>query len=416
MQAYREKLKERFLRYVAVDTAADEGADCYPSSKGQLQLGNILAHELRELKTENVTISPYGIVSATLPANESGIPAIAWLAHMDTSPESPGCGIKPQIIESYQGGDIPLTGNPDKVIKVEDTPQLQDMIGKTLITTDGTTLLGGDDKAGIAIIMTTVDYLIKHPEVKHGPIRIVFSCDEEIGKGVDHLSVEEIDAVAGYTLDGESELMIEAETFSADVATVTVRGKNIHPGLAKNRMVNAIRIASEFISRMPRQTMSPETTEGLEPFMHPYSLTGGVESSSFKIILRSFETADLEKQGQILHAIAESLLAEFPKCEIDIDIKKQYRNMREGMHKEPRAVEKAKQAIKNLGYEYKMTSIRGGTDGSQLTELGMPTPNLSAGMHNFHSPLEFACLDEMETAVQVLIELAKCWAEEKTDA
>ena len=408
---WKEELIRRLKAYVAVDTAAIEGAATYPSSQGQFELGKILAEELKQAGASDIEINEFGIVSAMVKGNVPNAPTIAWLAHLDTSPESPGCGINPQIIESYQGGDIVLPGDPSKVIRLEDTPQLKGMIGKTLITTDGKTLLGGDDKAGIAVIMTVVNHLNNHPEIPHGPIRIIFSCDEEIGCGADHLKTEEIGAVAGYTLDGEGENMVESETFSADLATVTITGKNIHPGLAKGRMVNAIRLASAFVDRMPRHSLSPETTEGKDGFLHPYSIEGGVDSCTIKIILRSFEAEELKTQASLLQGIAAGLRAEFPKCKIEINIKRQYRNMREGIEKEPRVVEKAVQALKNLGRSPEMKSIRGGTDGSALTEMGLPTPNLSTGMHNFHSPLEFVCVDEMNSAVEMLIELAKCWSE-----
>jgi tripeptide aminopeptidase len=409
-QLWKDELLKRFLSYVAIDTAAVEDADTYPSSEGQFELGKVLASELREMGAEDVEISSFGIVSATIPGNVPDAPVFALLAHMDTSPESPGCGIKPQIIENYQGGDLILPGDKTKVIRVEDSPQLEGMIGKTIITTDGTTLLGGDDKAGIAAIMTASSHLLSHPEIKHGPIRIIFSCDEEIGSGAEHLDVEKIGAVAAYTLDGESENLIEAETFSADLATVTVIGKNIHPGLAKGKMINAIRLASALISRLPWQGLSPESTEGKEGFIHPYTFEGGVDKCTIRLILRSFEEKELSEQAELLRQAAAHLMSEFPGSEIIVGIRKQYRNMQEALRKDPRAVDKAVLALKTLGKEPVMKSIRGGTDGSALTEKGLPTPNLSTGMHNFHSPLEFACLNEMSSAVDVVIALAKVWA------
>jgi len=408
---FKTELIDRLLRYVAVDTAAIDDSETYPSSPGQFELGNILANELREIGATDVDISEHGIVTATVEGNVEGAPTIALLAHLDTSPESPGCGIKPQIIESYPGGDLVLPGDPNKVIRVEETPQLKGMVGKTLITTDGTTLLGGDDKAGISVIMTIAQYLIANPQIPHSPIRIVFSCDEEIGKGAQHLDLAKIGAVAGYTLDGEAENFIEAETFSADMATITFQGKNIHPGLAKDRMINAIRLAGRFIDRLPWQTLSPERTEGMEGFIHPVQLEGGVDRCVVKAILRSFDSEDLKTYADLMQSQANAIMAEFPGCDIQVEIKRQYRNMREGIAKEPRVVEMAVKALERLGRNPEMKSIRGGTDGSALTEMGLPTPNLSTGMHNFHSPLEFVCVDEMVGAAEHVIELAKCWAE-----
>ena len=405
-----KKLLERFCRYVQVETTAVEETDDYPSSAGQLELGRMLVDELKALKLADVTMSERGIVMATIPGNQDNVPTIAWLAHMDTSPEASGKNVKPIIHKNYDGKDIVLPGDSKQVIRVEDAEQLKEMVGKTIITSDGTTLLGADDKSGVAVVMTAADHLMAHPEIKHGPIRICYTCDEEVGRGTDHIDLDALGAIAAYTLDGESHGMIENETFSADLATVTVNGHNIHPGLATGRMVNAIRIAGEFISRMPWQRLAPETTSGREGFMHPYILKGGCDSTQIRIILRSFETAELPKQAKLLGQIAATLEAEHPRVKIDIDITEQYRNMVEGMNKEPRAVGKVQQAMKNLGRNYQLESIRGGTDGSRLTEKGLPTPNLSTGMHTFHSPLEFACLDEMQQAVEVLVELAQCWA------
>ncbi len=407
------RLLERFCRYVQVETTAKEDANDYPSSPGQLELGGMLVDELKGLKLQNVSISERGIVMGTIPGNEPKVPTIAWLAHLDTSPEASGKGVKPIVHENYDGDDIVLPGDPTQVIKVAETEQLRDMVGKTIITTDGTTLLGADDKSGVAVVITAAAYLMAHPEIKHGPVRICFTCDEEVGRGIDHIDLEALDASVAYTLDGEGHGSIEAETFSADLATVTVQGYNIHPGLATGRMVNAIRIASEFISRLPWQRLSPETTSGREGFLHPYVLKGGCDSTQIKILLRSFDTPELAEQAQILRHIAATLEVEHPRAKIDIDIKKQYRNMAEGLKTEPRAVAKAQEAMKHLGLDYKMQSIRGGTDGSRLTEEGLRTPNLSTGMHNFHSPLEFACLEEMQQAVDVLVELARCWARDE---
>lgn len=406
-------LLERFCRYVQVETTAIEETDDYPSSPGQRELGAMLADELRELGLADVSIDEHGIVMATVPGNVDAAPTIAWLAHMDTSPEAPGKNVKPVVHRNYDGGDITLPGDPTKVIRAAESEDLLRLKGKTIITSDGTTLLGADDKAGIAVIMTAAAELMKRSDVPHGPIRIVFTCDEEVGRGTDKLDLKKIDATVGYTLDGESEGIIEGETFSADLATVTITGRNIHPGLATGKMVNAIRLAGLFLSRMPWQRLAPETTSDREGFLHPYVLEGAVDKASIRILLRSFVTAELAEQADILRAIAATIMAEHPRAKIDIDVKEQYRNMAEFLEKEPRAMALAKQAVENAGLTPRLHSIRGGTDGSRLSAMGLPTPNLSTGMHNFHSPLEFACLEQMESAVKVLIELARLWGKER---
>lgn len=408
-----DTLLDRFCRYVKVETTAEEGSETYPSSPGQLDLGKILADELRTLKLDDVSMDKNGIVMATIPPTVDGAPTIAWLAHMDTSPEANGKDVKPNIVKNWDGKDITLCGDTSKVIRVDDTDGMNKLTGKTLITTDGTTLLGADDKAGVSIVMTAAAKLMADPSIKHGPIRVLFTCDEEIGKGTDKLDLDKINATCAYTLDGEASGMIENETFSADLAVVTVTGRNIHPGLATGRMVNAIRLAGLFLSRLPWQRLAPETTADKEGFMHPYALEGSVDKASMRIILRSFITSELKDQVKVLQAIADSILAEHPRAKIDIDVTKQYRNMLEALQREPRAAKLADEAVKRAGLTPTLASIRGGTDGSRLSEMGLPTPNLSAGMYNFHSPLEFACLEEMEAAVRVLVELAQLWGQEK---
>ena len=408
-----DHLLERFLRYVKVDTKAVEQTDAYPSSPGQLELGKMLAGELKELKLENVQIDENGLVWADIPATCDSAPRIAWFAHMDTSPEFTATGVKPVVHEEYDGQDIVLPGDPSRVIGVDDCEVLSSFKGKTLITTDGTTLLGADDKCGVAVIMTAADELMKNRDIKHGPIRILFTCDEEVGRGADKIDVEKVHAVCGYTLDGETIGELDHETFSADLAVVTVTGRNIHPGLATGKMVNAIRVASLFISKMPWEKLSPEATSGMDGFLHPYQMEGGVDQVTLRIILRSFNTDQLEDQANLLRDIAKSIVADHPKAKIDVAVSKQYRNMKDTMAKEPRAVELAAQAMRNAGFDPQYKSIRGGTDGSRLSEMGLPTPNLPVGMHNFHSPLEFACLDEMRDSVRILLELAKLWGNEK---
>lgn len=406
-------LLDRFCRYVKIETTAKEDAEGYPSSPEQLVLGRLLKDELLALKLDDVSMDEHGIVMATIPGNVDGAPTTAWLAHMDTSPEYTAENVKPIVHENYNGDDITLPGDTSKVIRVEECPALSALKGKTIITSDGTTLLGADDKCGVAVIMTAAEQLIQNPDIRHGPIRIVFTCDEEVGHGTDKLDLKKIDATVAYTLDGEDQGNLECETFSADMAVATITGVNIHPGFAKGRMVNGLRVAADFIARLPSDTLAPEATEGREPFIHPYIIEGGVPEVKIKMILRSFDDADLVKQAQLLRDIAGKAEAAHPRAKITIDVQKQYRNMREALEKEPRANKLAVEAIRRAGMEAKPQSIRGGTDGSRLSEMGLPTPNLSVGMHNFHSPLEFACLEQMEKAVAVLVELAQLWGREK---
>ncbi len=408
-----DTLLDRFCRYVKVETTAVEDAGKYPSSPGQLELGRMLADELRALKVDGVAMDEHGIVTATLPGNIPGAPTIAWCSHVDTSPEYTAKNVKPIVHRNYDGRDIVLPGDQSKVIRIDETEGLAELKGRTLITTDGTTLLGADDKAGLAVIMTAAAHLMAHPVIRRGPIRIIFTCDEEIGHGTDHLEVSKIGAVCAYTLDGEAEGQVENETWSADLATVTITGKNIHPGFAKGRMINAIRLAAQFVQRMPWHRLAPETTEKRDGFLHPYVIEGGVPAAKIKVLLRSFVTAELKEQARILQTIADTLTAEHPGAKIEIAVTEQYRNMIEYLKKEPRAAALADKAIRNAGMKTVFKSIRGGTDGSKLSEKGLPTPNLSVGMHNFHSPLEFACLDQMENAVKVLVELAQLWGKEK---
>ena len=403
-------LLDRFCRYVRVNTEAVEGAETYPSSAGQLELGRMLLAELQAIGLTDARQSEHGIVTATIPATAPNKPTIAWIAHMDTSPETTGKDVKPIVHRNYDGKDIVLPGDPKKVIRTADAPDLLKCVGKTVITTDGTTLLGADNKAGVAVIMETAAHLAKHPEVPHGPIRIVFTCDEEIGHGVDHVDPKAVGAVVGYTLDGGGEGGIEAETFSADKAVVTVHGVNIHPSIAKGRMVNAVRLAGLLLDRLPRTALTPETTEGRQGFLHPYRIEGGVAETQIHILLRDFDTTKLADEAEAIRAAARTIEAEYPGAKIDVAVQPQYRNMADGLKAEPRAVEYALEAIRRAGLEPEQGIVRGGTDGSQLTAKGLPTPNLSTGEHNLHSPLEWTCLEEMQSAVRVLVELARVWA------
>jgi tripeptide aminopeptidase len=407
-------LLERFCRYVRIATQSDESSKTYPSTPGQLELGRTLADELRALGLRDAAQDEHGIVMATIPATAAHqAPTIAWNAHVDTSPETSGVNVRPIVHANWDGRDIVLPGDPTKVLRAADNPELAAAKGKTVITTDGTTLLGSDDKAGVAVIMEAAAQLLARPEIPHGPIRVLFTCDEEIGHGVDHVDLKKLDARVAYTLDGGGQGEIDCETFSADLATVTITGVNIHPSIAKGRMVNAVRLAGMFLDRLPRRVLSPETTADREGFLHPYRIEGGVAEVMLRVLLRDFDTARLTDRAEVLRAVARIVAVEFPESRIDVKVTPQYRNMADGLKKEPRALAFAQEAMRRCGLEPKLTIVRGGTDGSRLTELGLPTPNLSTGEHNIHSPLEWTCLEEMATAVRVLIELARVWGEAK---
>jgi tripeptide aminopeptidase len=405
----RQRLLDRFLQYVRIDTTAHEQSSHYPSTPGQLELGRLLAEQLRSMGLADARQDEHGIVTATIPGNLTGrCPVIAFNSHVDTSPETTGAGVQPQVIQNYSGGDLVLPGDPTKVISVKSCPELSTCHGHTLITTDGTTLLGGDDKAGVAIMMELAQHLLEHPEIPHGPVRLLFTCDEEIGRGTQHVDPSQLGAHACYTFDGGGRNQIDHETFSADLAVVTVRGVNIHPSIAKDRMVNAVRIASSLLERLPRE-LSPERTAGRAGFLHPYTLEGGVAQVVVRILLRDFETSRLADHADVIRQAAGVTEAEFPGCSISVEIRKQYRNMSEGLIREPRAVQYAVEAHQQLGRTAELTIVRGGTDGSQLTEKGLPTPNLSSGQHNIHSPLEWASLDEMLAACEVGVEIVRRW-------
>lgn len=404
-------LLDRFLRYVQVDTTACDSSSTYPSSPGQLVLGKLLAEELRQMGAKEVEQDGHGLVWATVPAtNRKQRPVVAFNAHVDTSPETTGKNVRPQVIQKYAGGDIVLPADRTKVIRLAENPELAGLIGKTLITTDGTTLLGSDDKSGVAVIMEMARHLLEHPEIPHGPVRVLFTCDEEIGHGIDHVDLAKLGADVCYTLDGGGHDEIDTETFSADLAMITVRGVNIHPSIGKGRLVNALRAAGTLLDRLPRG-IAPETTDGRQGFLHPYSLEGGVAEVKIKCILRDFDTAELAIKADLLRALAGEVEKEHPGTRIEVQAIKQYRNLGDGLAQEPRAVAFAEEAHRRLGRQARLTIIRGGTDGSQLTERGLPTPNLSTGEHNPHSPLEWTCLEEMEDAKQVLVELVKVWGE-----
>lgn len=372
-------------------------------------LGKLLVEQMKAIGIVDAEQDQWGIVYGTVPGNVAAAPVVAFNSHVDTSPETTGKGVSPNVIENFDGKDIVLSGDPSKIISAESCAELPGAAGKTIITTDGTTLLGGDDKAGVAIIMELANHLIENPDIERGDVRIFFTCDEEIGHGVDHVDLEKVNATVCYNFDGGGQNDIDQETFSADMAIVTFTGVNTHPAYGKDKMVNASRAAGHFMARLPAE-LSPERTDERDGFLHPYVLEGGVALATIKILIRDFDTTKLPFYTNILRDTATQVETDCPGTKIEIEVVEQYRNMADGLVNEPRAVQYAVDAHKVLGRDYKTTIVRGGTDGSRLTELGLPTPNLSSGQHNIHSPLEWACLDEMVAAVEVGVEIVKRWA------
>lgn len=404
-------LLERFLRYVRIDTRADPHSASQPSTACQWDLLRLLEQELRDLGATDVTLNAEGYVLATLPATtkKAGVPTIAWFAHVDTAPNLPGAA-KPIVHHAYDGRPIILPDDPKQMLTLETTPHLRSCLGHDIITASGTTLLGSDDKSGVAIIMTAARHLLAHPEIPHGVIRLCFNPDEEIGRGVHQLDLAQVGAVAAYTLDSELPGQIDFETFSADSAVLEIQGVASHPGWAKDAMVNAVRLASRFIAALPRE-LAPEHTSGRGGFIHPLECTGSAEKITVRMILRDFERAGLAAQHTLLRQIVADLQAAEPRAKFELTIKEQYRNMRYWLENDMRAVEFAREAITRAGLKPYSESIRGGTDGSNLTARGLPAPNLFAGMHGIHSEREWVSLQDMAKAVETLIHLAEVWTD-----
>lgn len=402
---------ERFLRYVKYDTQSAENSTTYPSTEKQKELGRQLVCELKELSLQDASIDGYGYVTGTLPANiQRTTPTIGLIAHMDTSPEVSGRDVKPQIHENYSGNDIILPGDKAQILRPSENPELAKKMGNGIITSDGTTLLGADDKAGVAEIVDAVHYLTTHPEIEHGIIKVAFTPDEEVGNGVQHFDVRKFGAQYAYTMDGETLGQVENETFSADSVQVTFRGVSFHPGYALGRLVNSIKIASAFVEKLPKDRDSPETTEKMEGYVHPYVIQGGVESTLVKFIIRDFEDDGLKKKEENLRALAEETVRSYPKSNFTFETEESYRNMRRILDKHPQVIEKATAAVKMAGLQPKLHSIRGGTDGARLCYMGLPTPNLATGGHNFHSKLEWISIQDMKKAAEVLVNLVKLWS------
>ena len=409
----KESAFDRFMRYVKIDTQSAEDQTTVPSTRKQFELANLLAKELKELGAQNVRVSEFGIVYASLPGNlaaNSKVPVIGFIAHMDTSPAVSGANVNPIIHKNYQGGDIVLPKDPTQIITVEKTPVLKTLIGDDVITADGTTLLGSDDKAGIAEIMTMVDTLIQNPQIKHGGIAIAFTPDEEVGGGIDKFDVPGFGAQFAYTVDGKSLGTINEETWAARTATVTFKGLSTHPGTAKNIMVNSAYALGDYLTRFPKD-MLPETTEGRVGFVHPYGGVADIEQSSIKILLRDFDVSGLDAKEKMLKDMVAQTQAKFPEVKISIDVKENYKNMKEELKKFPQLTENAFEATRRAGLKPFMDPIRGGTDGARLTFRGLPTPNLFTGGNNFHGKLEFNSRRGLEKTTEMLIHLVQIFAE-----
>ncbi|WP_345805777.1 peptidase T [Bacillus subtilis] len=403
----KEEIIERFTTYVKVDTQSDESVDTCPSTPGQLTLGNMLVDELKSIGMQDAAIDENGYVMATLPSNtEKDVPTIGFLAHVDTATDFTGKNVNPQIIESYDGKDIVLNEQLQVTLSPDQFPELSGYKGHTLITTDGTTLLGADNKAGIAEIMTAMDYLIKHPEIKHGAIRVAFTPDEEIGRGPHKFDVKRFNASFAYTVDGGPLGELEYESFNAAAAKITIKGNNVHPGTAKGKMINSAKIAMKLNSLLPADE-APEYTEGYEGFYHLLSIQGDVEETKLHYIIRDFDKENFQNRKETMKRVVEELQNEYGQDRILLDMNDQYYNMREKIEPVIEIVNIAKQAMENLGIEPKISPIRGGTDGSQLSYMGLPTPNNFTGGENFHGKFEYISVDNMVKAVNVIVEIAK---------
>jgi len=404
---------ERFLRYVRYDTQSDETSTTFPSTGKQLVLLRDLAAELRAIGLTDAAMDEHGYVMATIPSTsrKPGVPTIGFIAHVDTSPEMPGAGVKPIVHRAYDGRDLLLPDDPSAVLRLSEIPELATAIGEDIVTASGTTLLGGDDKAGVAAIVTAAAYLTTHPEIPHGPIRIAFTPDEEIGRGTLHFDVARFAARCAYTLDGGGRGEIETESFSADAITITFHGFNTHPGYARGRMVNAIKVAAAFIDSLPSDSLSPETTDGRDGYVHPYVIDASVERTSVKLLVRDFDTSKLREKEATIERLARAAAGRFPGTRLEVDVTESYRNMKEVLDHHPEIAAHAREAIRRASLEVRDTLIRGGTDGSRLSFMGLPTPNLFAGEHTFHSRLEWVSVQEMELAVRVIVELCGVWEE-----
>jgi tripeptide aminopeptidase len=409
---FKHTVTERFLRYVGIDTQSDPTSPTCPSTEKQKNLGRLLVRELEEIGVADAHLDPHGYVYATIPANSSKqVPVICFCSHMDTSPDCSGANVRPQIVRDYRGDDIGLCGDPSQAIRVADNPALTDQIGNDIVTSDGTTLLGADNKAGVAEIMDAAQVLLANPQIKHGTIKILFTPDEEIGRGVDKVDLKKLGAEFAYTVDGETAGHIEDETFSADGAVITIEGVSAHPGFAKGKMEHAIKIASRIVEQLPKDTCSPETTGDREGFLHPTGISGTLERATLSFIVRDFTDAGLQEKETLLEGIVREVMADFPHSTYRLDIQPQYRNMKQVVDRHPEIVDNATEAIRRAGLKPVKGSIRGGTDGSRLSFMGLPCPNIFAGEHAFHSRTEWVSVQDMEAAVRTIVHLAAIWEE-----
>jgi len=405
-------VSQRFFRYVIIDTQSDPASETYPSTAKQKNLGKLLVNELLEMGVADAHMDEFGYVYATIPANtaKSDVPVICFCSHMDTSPDCSGENVKPIIHKNYQGEDLTLPDDNTQVLKMAEHPDLKNQIGNDIITASGTTLLGADNKAGVAEIMDACYHLINHPEIKHGVIRILFTPDEEIGRGVDKVDIQKLGAFAGYTIDGESAGNMENETFSADGAKLTIHGISSHPGFAKGKMESAIKITGQIVAALPLN-LSPEGTELMEGFVHPVGISGHVEQATIDFIIRDFNEDKLTDHANTIREIATDVLKHFPNSTYTLQVKPQYRNMKVMLDQHPQIVEYGMEAIRRAGMEAKLCSIRGGTDGSRLSFMGLPCPNIFAGEHAFHGKQEWVSVQDMQKAVETILHLCMIWEE-----
>lgn len=406
-----ETVVDRLFRYVVIDTQSDPTSQSQPSTEKQKDLGRLLVSELLSFGLDDAHLDEHGNVYATLPANtDKSVPVICFCSHVDTAPDFTGTSVRPQLVKNYQGGDIQLTGDPSQVIRAAENPELANQIGHDIVTTDGTTLLGADDKAGIAEIMTATRFLIDNPDIKHGTIKILFTTDEEIGRGADKVDLQKLGAQFAYTLDGSTVGEIENETFSADGVDIGISGVAIHPGTAKGKMENAIKIASEIIARLPKD-IAPETTEGRIGFIHPTGISGSMESARLSFIIRDFEEDGLKTKEVLLEEITREVMKAYPGSTYSFTVREQYRNMKVVLDRHPELMANLEEAVRRVGLTPKLHSIRGGTDGSRLSFMGLPCPNIYTGGHAYHSPLEWVSRQDMEISVRTIVELVKIWEE-----
>ncbi len=412
LSRYYDALLERFVRYVKIDTQSDPESTTYPSTAKQFDLLRLLRDECEAMGLSDVDLDAHGYVTATLKSNVSHeTKTVGFIAHVDTSPEVSGADVKPIVHKNYQGQDIVLPDRNDIVIKFKDNPELAEQIGNDIVTASGTTLLGADDKSGIAAIMTAMQYLIDHPEIKHGDLRVGFTPDEEIGGGTAYFDIKKFNAYCAYTIDSSTRGMLDNETFSADAMNITFEGLNTHPGNAYHQMINAIKLAANFIERLPKDTLSPETTKDREGFVHPIDVKAGVDSATIQFILRDFDAANLEKQKKLLISLAQATVDAYPGSSFTYEHKAQYRNMSSVLEQFPDVTGNAERAIVESGLEVRKMAVRGGTDGSQLSLNGLPTPNIFSGEQNYHSRYEWVSVQDMLKSAEVIVRLAEIWAE-----